>query len=876
MRAVHLQTEYLTEPVGIDIVKPRFYWNCTGGISQSAYQITVKKEEEVLWDSGKVQSSSMTHILYEGRPLKSRERLIWTVIVWDENGLPGEPSESFFEMGLLEPGDWKASWIAGDVALKKHKRYPADCFCKTFRLSKQVKRARLYITACGLYEAMLNGNRVGEFALAPGCTDYRKRLQYQTYDVTGLLAGDNRLEVQLADGWYRGSVGCFGPTNLFGRQTKLLCQLEVYYADGDSERICSDGSFHWSNDGPVRFADLKDGEIYDASCRPSYSGLAVVVREDKNLTASNNVIPKEKEHFKAKLILSPSGQKILDFGQNIAGFPAFRIRGRKGQQLRLLFGEILDEKGEFTQKNMQQYKPVKEFGKVQEIKLILGMAEKMYRKNPEKMQPTPKQEILFTCSGGEDFYKTRFAVFGFRYALIETDAKFQAEDFEAIAVYSDMERTGTFACSNDLVNRFFENTVWSMKGNFLDIPTDCPTRERLGWTGDAQVFFNTGAYIMNTAPFFRKWMRDMEDGELPDGVVPSVVPYAGFEMMYNTTGGSVGWADAAVFLPYRYWKRYGDRRILEQTYAMARDYAMFAIGNTGFADKKKTKEAPYNKYVYEKGRHLGEWLEPEEFQEKIGAGSQLKQIETATAYFSHTMKLMAEIAEELGRKEDQALFAEYAEGSRRAYQEMFFSEGAPDTDRQAKLVRPLALGLLEESQKKSAQKRLARAVENRQYRIGTGFLSTPFILPVLTEAGYAKLAYKMLENRQAPGWLYEVEQGATTVWEDWEGTVSHNHYSPSAVCQWLFDTAAGIRVEGENHFVLAPVPGGSLTWAKSSYHSIYGKVKSQWVKDGEQICCTFEIPANTTAEIVLPDGQHYEAAAGTCSYSYTIPKGNES
>ena len=368
----------------------------------------------------------------------------------------------------------------------------------------------------------------------------------------------------------------------------------------------------------------------------------------------------------------------------------------------------------------------------------------------------------------------------------------------------------------------------------------------------------------------------MEDGELPDGVVPSVVPYAGFEMMYNTTGGSVGWADAAVFLPYRYWKRYGDRRILEQTYAMARDYAMFAIGNTGFADKKKTKEAPYNKYVYEKGRHLGEWLEPEEFQEKIGAGSQLKQIETATAYFSHTMKLMAEIAEELGRKEDQALFAEYAEGSRRAYQEMFFSEGAPDTDRQAKLVRPLALGLLEESQKKAAQKRLARAVENRQYRIGTGFLSTPFILPVLTEAGYAKLAYKMLENRQAPGWLYEVEQGATTVWEDWEGTVSHNHYSPSAVCQWLFDTAAGIRVEGENHFVLAPVPGGSLTWAKSSYHSIYGKVKSQWVKDGEQICCTFEIPANTTAEIVLPDGQHYEAAAGTCSYSYTIPKGNES
>lgn len=815
----------------------------------------------------------MTHILYEGRPLRSRERLVWTVILWDENDLPGESSESFFEMGLLEPGDWKASWIAGDVVLKKHKRYPADCFCKTFHLSKNVKRARLYITACGLYEVLLNKRRVGEFALAPGCTDYRKRLQYQTYDVTGLLDRDNRLEVQLADGWYRGSVGCFAPTNLFGRQTKLLCQLEIYYADGENESICSDQSFHWSNDGPVRFADLKDGEIYDASYQPSHSQRAVIVTENKNLVASNNVIPKEKEHFKAQLILSPSGKKILDFGQNIAGFPAFRIKGKKGQQVRLLFGEILDEKGEFTQKNMQQYKPVKEFGKVQEIKLILGMAEKMYRKNPEKMQPTPKQEILFTCSGGEDFYKMRFAVFGFRYALIETEADFRAEDFEAIAVYSDMERTGIFACSNDLVNRFFENTVWSMKGNFLDIPTDCPTRERLGWTGDAQVFFDTGAYIMNTAPFFRKWMKDMEDGKLSNGVVPSVVPYAGFEMMYNNTGESVGWADATVFLPYRFWKRYGDRRILEQTYDMAKDYAMFAIGNTGFADKKAAKEAPYNKYVYEKGRHLGEWLEPEEFQEKIGAGSSLKQTETATAYFSCTMKLMAEIAQELDRKEEQAVFLDYAEGSRRAYQEMFFAEGAPDTDRQAKLVRPLAFGLLEEQQKRAAEKRLARAVENRQYRIGTGFLSTPFILPVLTQAGDVELAYKMLENRLAPGWLYEVEQGATTVWEDWEGTVSHNHYSPGAVCQWLFETAAGIRVEGENRFLLAPLPGGSLTWAQGVYQSIYGEVKSRWVKNGEQICCTFEIPANTTAKIVLPDGKHYEVAAGIFSYSYTVRKG---
>ena len=300
MKATHLTTEYLMKPLGMDIPRPRFYWNCEGGIKQTAYQIIAKSGEETLWNSGKVASASMTHIAYEGRPLKSRERVYWSVKLWDENGVGGEISTSWFEMGLLEASDWKAKWISGNYQPKKNTRYPVDCFQKAFSAKKGIKKARLYITACGVYEATLNGRRVGEFILAPGSTDYRKRIQYQTYDVTGLIGEENTLDIQLADGWYRGSIGCFGQTNVFGRQTKLLCQLELTYADGNVQTICSDESFRWSNDGPIRFADLKDGEVVNAAMAPSYSGHAVVTEEKVTPTASNNVFPKEQEAFTPK------------------------------------------------------------------------------------------------------------------------------------------------------------------------------------------------------------------------------------------------------------------------------------------------------------------------------------------------------------------------------------------------------------------------------------------------------------------------------------------------------------------------------------------------------------------------------------------------
>lgn len=870
MKAIRLQTEYLTEPLGLGIAMPRFYWNCEGGLRQTAYQIICRRDGKTVWDSGKEESSSMTHIRYAGEPLRSRDIIDWSVRLWDEGDEPGEISSSRFELGLLDPADWNAKWISGRAKEPKNARMPVDCFRKLFHAGKPVQKARIYASACGLYELRLNGQKVGDGVLLPGNTDIRKRIQYQSFDMTDLLKEDNTLTALLADGWYRGSVGAFGPRNVYGRQTKLLVQLEIVYTDGTTECIVTDESWDWSNDGPIRFADLEDGEVVDARMAPSYNGKAVL-SDTKGLpmpTASDNVLPKTHERFPGKLIVTPSGQKVLDFGQNLAGFVAFTVQGKPGQTLRLRLGEILDEHGEFTQRNMQETRPVKEYTRLTEVMFVTGMG-KFYK---GETQPSPLQEICFTCSGSTDHYESKFMISGFRYALIETDIDFKPEDFFAVAVYSDMEQTGDFHCSHEGINQLLRNNRWSMKSNYCDVPTDCPTRERLAWTGDAQIYFNTGAYFMNIAPFMRKWMRDIRDGQLKSGKLPAVVPYNGSAMCYDSTGSSAGWQDAAILIPYRYWKRYGDEQVLRDSYDSMKAAAMFMINNTGHKDRKAAKANPYNKYVYEKGMHLGEWLEPKEFQEEISAKSRPSHPEECTAYLHYSMEHMAEVACHLGKAEDEALFREYADGAKQAYNWLFLKDGTPDTDRQAKLVRPLVFGLAEGETKKAVEDRLAKAIVNREYKIATGFLSTPFLLGTLTDIGRVDLAYKVLENEECPGWLWQVNHGATTNWESWEGftgyqgTGSFNHYSPGAVCQWLFDTVCGIRVDGENHFVIAPVPGGTLTHAEASYRSVYGEVRSRWERTDNGIRYVFEIPANCTAELRLPNGRTESVTAGVHSY----------
>lgn len=367
MQAIHLQTEYLTEPLGLEIAVPRFYWNCEGGVTQTAYQIVAKRNEELLWDSGKVLSSRMTQIAYAGKPLRSRDRVEWSVTLWNENDRPGETAGSWFELGLLEPSDWTARWITGDYKPKKNVRYPVDCFRKSFSLSGQVRRARLYASARGVYDVAVNGKRIEDFILAPGMTNYRKRIQYQTYNVTTMLSAENTLELRLADGWYRGSCAAYGVTGVYGVQTSVIAQLEITLADGTVQTVCTDGTWNWSNDGPIRFADLKDGEIYDAARSPGFSGTAKTVKGGVNLAASNNVPVREKERFGAKLL----GNNVLDFGQNIAGYLEFSVRGKPGQIIKLVCGEVLDADGNVDLSGIQETRPARGWNQMRLMKKLL-------------------------------------------------------------------------------------------------------------------------------------------------------------------------------------------------------------------------------------------------------------------------------------------------------------------------------------------------------------------------------------------------------------------------------------------------------------------------------------------------------------------------
>lgn len=845
MNAIRLRCEYLENPIGIDIPSPRLFWNCEGSEKQSAYQIVACDERgDLLWDSGKVISDKMTKIAYEGK-VSSRLRVIWKVKLWDENDCEGEWSqEAFFEYGFLGSGDWKAQWISGDYTPNPEKRYPVDCFKKNFSLSEKPVRARLYITACGIYEASINGAKAGTFVLAPGITDYKKRIQYQVYDVTEqLCAGENELCAELADGWYRGCVGAWGLRNEYGTQTKLLAQLEMSFADGSETTVVSDGSWLWSNDGSVIFADNKDGEIVDASLCPSYCGKAVVTSHDVVPTASNNVPLEEHERFSAVITVAPSGKKLIDFGQLIAGYIEFDVEASKGDKLTLRFGEMLKD-GELTLDNIQC-------------------------KN-DKIT-TPLQKIEYTCRDGRNHYKTRFAIFGFRYVEIETELDIKPEQFTAIAVYSSFERTGYFESSNALLNKFVENTVWATKSNSADLPTDCPTRERHGWTGDAQIFFTTAAYLFDYSSFAEKYVRDMFDWQREDGCLPHIVPSGGADSYMYTMNGSVGWSDAGVLIPYRRWKQYNDDASIIENYDNMAAYARFMIkrcGKQAFLSKKVRLKGEAKKYLVNEGQSYGEWAEPVDVFPNPWTNMIFPHPEESTAYTCYIMEVMEEIAKYLGKDEDAALYRKYADGTRMAYQALRrLKKFTLDTDRQAQLVRPLYFNLLDDEQTAYAKERLIKAMENYGWRLGTGFLSTPFILDVLAELDI-EYSYKLLENEELPGWLYMPKHGATSVWENWEGDVcekpaSLNHYSKGACVEWLFARMCGIKVSGENHFSITPTPGGSFSFAKASYNSIFGKVECGWDKNGDgSYSYTISVPANTCADVSLPDGRTMTLCAG--------------
>lgn len=843
-----LRCAYLKNPVGIDLKKPLLSWNVKGNGKQTAYEVETWKNAEKDWCSGKVFSASM-RCRYEGN-VSSRDCITWKVRLYDEKDQAGEWSEEqSFEYGLLQPEDWSAKWICG-VGTDVQERLPADYYRREFSVSKKAAKARLYATACGIYQVRLNGALLKEYCLAPGFTQYDKRLYYQTYDVTEFLGQNNELVFIVGDGWFKGKLGYDGDEYIYGTQTKLLAQLEITYEDGSREIIGTGSDFQWCNDGSVRENDMKDGVVIDATHQPSFGAQAVETEYAVVPTASNANPIREQEEFAPKLLNTPSGQQVLDFGQNMAGYVYFRARGQKGEKVTVQLGETLDN-GEFSMDNITTI--------------------------PERGKSILQTETLI-LSGGEDEYCPAFFYSGFRYALVQGVEKVNPGDFRAVAVYSDIEYAGSFECSNPRVNQFVQNTIWSEKSNFIDIPTDCPQREKAGWTGDAQVFCKTAAYLADTGAFFRKWLKDVRDSQREDGRVENVAPKIAVERQSDVLNGSVGWADAAVIIPYTMWKFYGDEDYIYENYELMKgwksyvtmllqDKSMYQMDESHplYAMYKNflLPDSPHRKYVLEAGVHWGEWAEPEGVLEwdQVTELTRPKQ-EEATAFLYYSMTLLTEMLQVMGKKEEAAECEEIARGAKEAYRYYFVEEHDIVSKRQAKLVRPLAFGLLDEQTRRNVAKRLKQVAEEREYTIGTGFLSTPYILPVLAENGYLEDAYRVLENTKEPGWLAMVEQGATTVWENYNGyskeghplKTSYNHYSPGAVCSFLFSHVAGIQLMGENAFLVKPMPGGTLKYAKAKWLSAYGEVICSWERQEGGCRYKVRIPGSCSGILRLPDG----------------------
>lgn len=837
MKISNINVEYLKNPIGIDITKPRIRWNLENVDKQKAFEIIYQlnnQDEEVIH----IDSDNMYYDFE--KTFSSRDVISFRIKVFNENNEYIESDTQYFEIGLLNKKDWLAKWITGNYKVNKNKRYPVDCFLKEFD-SQNVVKARLYISCCGLYEAKINDKRVGKFVLAPGSTDYKKRIQYQTYDVLDLLKnGSNKLEVMLADGWYRGSIGARGRTNTFGTQTKLILQLELEDKNGDVKYIVSDESFKWSNDGSILFADLKDGEIVDLNNQVTYKDCATVVKFDANLTASNNTFIEEQEVFTPiNVIKSNTGKKVLEFKQNLAGYLSFKVNAKQGDKLIITLGEILDENNDVTLKNIQL---------------------------PNGKRVTPKQQIEVICKEGENIYIPHFYIAGFKYAGIEFDGEINKDDFKQIALYSSLEESSTFECSNELINIFYRNTIWSLKSNSADIPTDCPTRERMGWTGDSQVFFNTASYLTNYAAFTRKHLVDLFDRQWKNGKLAQIVPFSNEDWFMANMNGSVGWADVGVLTPYRYYFKYGDKRILEDNYERMLKYAHFMISRCGRTKgiysiyaKPLHLSKENKKYQVNTGQSYGEWAEPRDVRQFVWTDFAEPHPEEQMAYTVFVLEKMIEISKICNKEENIPLLKEYSEGVKKAYQELVTKEKFTlDTNRQAKLVRPIYMHLLTSEQEEYAKKRLIEALDFYSWRLGTGFLSTPFILYVLQELN-PEYAYRLLENDEMPGWLFMAKHNTGTIWEGWEGPESQegiaslNHYSKGAMVEWLFSSMLGINILGNNYIEIRPIIGGNVSYAKGSYNSIYGKIESGWEIVDNKIILEVTIPSNVQAKIIFGD-----------------------
>jgi len=840
-----LTSEHKKNPIGVDAMQPRFSWKITGkgnSIMQKEYSIRVATDEKfssgkIVWQSGNIASEESVLQPYKGPELKSGQRYFWQVKIVDKQGKQSKWSETaFWEMGLLSKSDWKAKWIemAGDT-----QRYsPSPHFRKEFTVAKSIVSARIYVSSHGFYELQLNGKKVGDQVLTPGWTSYGKRLQYQVFDITGMLVkGNNAIGAVLGDGWYRGTLAWGNNWAIYGKSLGLLMQLKIIYTDGSESLILSDETWKTTNDGAIRMNDIYNGETYDATKKLTGWNLSgyddskwtkvSVGNYNNNLIASEgSPVRKIQEIKPVKIFRTPKGNLIVDMGQNMVGWLRLKVTGAKGTVVTLRHAEVMDKFGEFYTTNLR----------------------------------VAKCQLTYTLAGtGEEIYEPKFTFMGFRFVEVTGfPGELTADNLTGIVVHSDMAITGSYESSSPLLNQLQHNIQWGQKGNFVDVPTDCPQRdERLGWTGDAQAFCRTAAYNLDVSSFFTKWLKDVAADQKPGGEVPDVIPDILSKQGSLTTQPSAGWGDVSVIAPWTMFLVYGDKRILENQYPSMKAWVEYIRKHAG------------ESLIWKGGSKYGDWLfyhppvnnhpEPDGFTEHDFI---------ATAFYAYSTSILSATAKELGKTDDEKTYNSLYENIKKVFNNEYVTPaGRVGTNSQTSYVLALMFNLLPDNLRSNAARFLVDDIKSRRNHLSTGFLGTPYLCHVLSANGYTDVAYDLLLQESYPSWLYPVKMGATTIWERWDGEKtdstfqdpgmnSFNHYAYGAIGDWMYRVSAGIETMGAGykHLILQPHPTKKLTYSKASFESSYGTVASGWERKGTKIVVSLKIPANTNATIILPVG----------------------
>jgi alpha-L-rhamnosidase len=830
----NLLTENFSNPVGIDAANPRFSWQLLSAqrnVGQSAYEIKVASGKSSIWNSGKVQSDQSVHVSYSGPALQSGKKYNWQVRIWDKGGKGSAWSTpATFQMAFLQASDWKAKWIEPGYTEDTMMR-PSPLMRKQFTLTKKIASATAYISAHGMYEAQLNGKRVGDAYLTPGWTAYKKRLQYQVYDITSMLnPGQNAIGVMLGSGWYRGVIGYENNINVYGKDIALLCQIDISYTDGTTESLVTDESWK-SSTGEILYSEIYNGETFDARLEKSgwttpgykdadWNGVRVSNHSMDILIATQNEPVNKQETFApVKIFRTPKGEQVIDFGQNLVGLVTMKVSGNSGDRIILSHAEVLDKAGNFYTENLR----------------------------------AAKAQDTYILKGGEpEVFEPKFTWHGFRYLKIEGyPGEIKPENFTAVALYSDMKKTGSFSTSNPLINQLQHNIEWGQKGNFLDVPTDCPQRdERLGWTGDAQVFSRTAAYNMNVNSFFTRWLKDVEADQV-EGKVPFVVP----NVLGPGAVNSAGWADVATIIPWNMYLVYGDKQILENQYGSMKAYVESIRKNA-------------NNDLWNTGFHFGDWLFYHPDDDVDGSSAVTDKYLISQCFYAHSTQLLINAAEVLGFKEDVLAYSQLLQKIKTAFLlEYMTPNGRLVSGTQTAYVLALNFDMLPENLREQAAARLAENVKKYNIHLTTGFLGTPYLCHVLTRFGYNEIAYQLLLQETYPSWLYPVKSGATTIWERWDGQKpdstfqtpgmnSFNHYAYGAIGDWMYRVMAGIDIYedgvGYKHSKIKPYIGGGFSSVSANLETCYGMLSSSWKAEGASLRLDVEIPANTTATVYFP------------------------